>query len=124
MSQEESLSIVHEYVAAVNAFDIERIMRNFTADALVNDARREFAGTEAIRDWASREIVGDHVTMDLVEVIPRGAEVVVRARFDGDFDKTGLPPELILTSYFTVREGKISTMIVIFNRPSSAPARG
>ena len=30
-----------------------------------------------------------------------------------------LPDELILTSYFTVRDGKIVRLIVIFNTPAS-----
>jgi hypothetical protein len=37
----------------------------------------------------------------------------------GTFDKTNLPDELILTNYFTVRDGKIVSLIVIFNTPAS-----
>jgi hypothetical protein len=40
-------------------------------------------------------------------------------RYDGGYDKTNLPDELILTSYFTVRDGKIVTLIVIRNTPAS-----
>jgi hypothetical protein len=39
----------------------------------------------------------------------------VRGRYDGTFDKTNLPEELILTNYFTVRGGKIASLIVIRN---------
>ena len=41
--------------------------------------------------------------------------MVVRGRYDGDYDKTNLPDELILTNYFTVSEGKIDSLIVIRN---------
>jgi hypothetical protein len=35
----------------------------------VNDARREINGTDAIRRWVEKEMVGDHVTMDVREVL-------------------------------------------------------
>lgn len=52
------------------------------------------------------------------EVIEHHGETFVRGRYDGDFDKTHLPDELILTNYFTVRDGKIVTLIVIRNTPA------
>jgi hypothetical protein len=110
---------VAEHVAAVNAFDEDAIVATFAADALVNDARREFWGTEAIRRWVARELVGDRVTMDVTEVLTHHGDIIVRARYDGDFDKTNLPAELILTNYFTVRDGKIVSLIVVRNTPAS-----
>ena len=47
------------------------------------------------------------------------SQAVVRGRYDGDFDRTNLPDELILTNYFTVRDGKIVTLSVIRNTPAS-----
>ena len=111
--------VVAEHVAAVNAFDEEAIVATFAADALVNDARREFWGAEAIRGWVARELVGDRVTMDVTEVLTHHGDIIVRARYDGDFDKTNLPAELILTNYFTVRDGKIVSLIVVRNTAAS-----
>ena len=105
-----------EHIAAVNAFDEDAIVATFADDALVNDARREFWGAEAIRRWVAREMVGDHVT---IEVIDHHGDTIVRGRYDGTYDKTNLPDELILTSYFTVRDGKIVSLIVIRNTPAS-----
>jgi hypothetical protein len=42
----------------------------------------------------------------------------VRARYDGEYDKTNLPDELILTTYVTVRDGRIVTLIIIRNTPA------
>ena len=53
------------------------------------------------------------------EVLDHHGDTIVRGRYDGDYDKTNLPDELILTSYFTVRDGKIVTLIVIRNTPAS-----
>jgi hypothetical protein len=112
-------TVLAEHVAAVNAFDQDAIMATFADDALVNDAHREFWGIEAIRRWVAREMVGDHVTIDVTEVISHHGDTIVRGRYDGDFDKTNLPGDLILTNYFTVRDGKIVSLIVIRNTPAS-----
>lgn len=110
--------IVAEHIAAVNAFDTDRIVNTFAPDAYVNDNRREIWGTEAIRAFVAKEFVGDHVTMDVREVIDHYGDILVRARYDGTYDKTNLPDELIMTSYFAIRDGKITSLTVIFNQPS------
>jgi hypothetical protein len=110
--------VLADHVAAVNAFDEDAIVATFADDALVNDAHREFWGTGAIRRWVAREMVGDRVTIDVTEVIDHHGDTIVRGRYDGTYDKTSLPPgDLILTNYFTVRDGKIVSLIVIRNTP-------
>ena len=107
--------VVARHVAAVNAFDEDAIVATFADDALVNDAHREFWSADAIRRWVAKEMVGDHVTIDVTEVIDHYGDTIVRGRYDGDFDKTNLPGDLILTNYFTVRDGQIVSLIVIRN---------
>ena len=111
--------VLAEHIAAVNAFDEDAIVATFADDALVNDAHREFRGTEAIRRWVARELVGDRVTIAVTDVLDHHGDTIVRGRYDGDYDKTNLPDELILTSYFTVRDGKIVTLIITRNIPAS-----
>ena len=108
--------VLAEHLRAVNAFDLDAIVATFAEDALVNDARREFWGIEAIRAWVAKEMVGDKVTLDLTEVLNHHAQTLVRARYDGEYDKTNLPGELIMTNYFTVRDGKIDSLFVIRNQ--------
>jgi hypothetical protein len=108
---------VADHVAAVNAFDEDAIVATFADDALVNDAHREFWGSAAIRRWVAREMVGDKVTIEVTEVIDHHGDTIVRGRYDGEYDKTSLPDELILTNYFTLRNGKIVRLIVIRNTP-------
>jgi hypothetical protein len=99
----ELRGVVAEHIAAVNALDLDRIVATFAPDAYVNDNRREIWGTNAIRAFMAKEFVGDHVTME------------VR---DGSYDKTNLPEELVLTSYFGICDEKITSLTVIFNEPS------
>ena len=107
--------VVADHIAAINAFDEDAIVATFAADALTNDAGREFWGTDALRGWVREEIVGARVTIEPIEVIEHHGQTIVRGRYDGEYDKTGLPDELILTNYFTVQDGKITTLIIIHN---------
>jgi SnoaL-like domain len=110
--------IVAEYLAAVNAFDTDRIVKTFAPDAYVNDNRREIWGADAIWKFVNKEFVGDHVTMEVREVVDHYGDIIVRAKFDGTYDKTNLPDELVMSSYFGLRDDKIVSLTVIFNQPS------
>jgi hypothetical protein len=103
------------HVSAINSFDIDAIMDTFAEDALVNDASREFWGHDHIRAWITKEMVGDHVTLEPIEVMDNDGLYAVRCKFDGDYDKTNLPNPLIMTNYFRVRGGKIVTLFIIKN---------
>jgi hypothetical protein len=114
----ELTGVVAEHIAAVNAQDIDAIMATFADDAYVNDARREFAGADAIRRWVAKEMVGDKVTIDVREVLDHYGDTIVRGAYDGNFDKANLPAELVLSNYFGVRDGKIVSLVVVFNQPA------
>jgi hypothetical protein len=110
--------IITQHIAAMNAFDPNGLVATFADDALVNDNHREFWGSDAIRRWVEKELVGDQVTMEVREVVEHYGQTIVRGAYDGNYDKTNLPPgDLILSNYFTVANGKIVSLIVIHNRP-------
>jgi ketosteroid isomerase-like protein len=119
MKNTELTGVVAEHVTAVNAFDLDAIMATFADDAYVNDARREFVGAAAIRRWAAREMVGDHVTIDVTEVLDHHGDTIVRGAYDGTYDKTNLPDELVLSNYFSVRDGRIVSLVVIHNEAAT-----
>src|SRR3954464_11377866 len=75
----ELTGVIADHIAAVNAFDVDRIMATFATDAYVNDNNREIWGHDRIRSFFSREFVGDHVTMDVTEVVDHHGDVIVRA---------------------------------------------
>jgi hypothetical protein len=111
--------VVADHLRGVNSFDVDAVMATFADDAIVNDARREIRGRDAIRRWVAKEIVGDHVTIELLEVSDHYGDVVTRGRYDGDYDKSALPGgELVMSSYFAIRDGRIVTLAIINNRPS------
>ena len=110
--------VLAEHIDAVNAFDVDAIVATFADDAYVNDARREIRGIDAIRAWVKKEMVGDSVTIEPVEVLDHYGDTIVVGRYDGTYDKTNLPDELVMSSYFSVRDNKIVSLAVIFNQPS------
>jgi hypothetical protein len=111
--------IIAQHIAAVNAFDPNAIASTFADDAFVNDNHREFWGIDAIRRWVEKEMVGDKVTIDVREVVDHYGDTIVRGAYDGEYDKTNLPAgDLILSNYFSVRDGKIVSLIVIRNTPA------
>jgi hypothetical protein len=106
---------IDAHITAINNFDVDAIMATFADDALVNDFSREFWGRDHIRAFISKEFVGDRVTVEPVEFVDNAGMWCVRCRFDGDYDKTGLPDPLIMTNYLRIRDGKIVTLFVIKN---------
>ncbi|WP_441960436.1 nuclear transport factor 2 family protein [Mycolicibacterium houstonense] len=113
----EMPAAVRRYVDAVNDFDVDAILATFTPDALVHDNQREFTSPDTIRAWVRDEIVGDRVTMQIVETVLRPGVTVLRARYDGDYDKTDLPEELILTNYIVTRDDLIAALFIVLNKP-------
>jgi hypothetical protein len=107
--------VITAHITAINSFDVNAIMDTFAEDALVNDASREFWGTDHIRAFMIKEFVGDRVTLEPVEVVDNAGMWCVRCRYEGDYDKTGLPDPLIMTNYFRVIDGKIVSLFVVKN---------
>ena len=88
----------------------------FVDDALVNDQLRDYWGKQAIREWAERDIIGDRMTLSVIEVVEHYGNFIVTASVDGDFDKRGLPDPLVLCFYFTPHKGRIAQLIILRNR--------
>ena len=110
---------VSAYVEAMNSFNLDGLAAVFDDEALVNDHRDEFIGKERIRAWAAREIIGDHVTLKVVNQRVVGNHVALKAEVDGDFDKKGLPSPLVLAFYFSVSGAKISALVIVNNKTAT-----
>jgi hypothetical protein len=118
MEKTKLTGVVEQHIRAVNASDTDAIMATFADNAFVNDNKREIVGSAAIRRWIEKEIVGDCVRVEVREVLEHYGATIVRGAYDGAYDKTNLPAELILTNYLTVIGGKIVSLVIVFNQPS------
>jgi hypothetical protein len=108
---------VAAYIQATNTFDLEALLATFADDAFVNDQLCEHRGKAAIREWAARDIIGDRVTMYVVNVVEHYGHAIVTANVDGDYDKRGLPDPLLLAFYFSVHQERVVQLIILRNEP-------
>ncbi len=103
---------IADHIAGINASDLDAATAPFAADAYATGNRSEARGIGAVRAWISKEYLADQVTMDVLEVATHYGDVIVKAQYDGTYDKTNLPDPLILNSYFAVRDGNIVSLLV------------
>lgn len=108
-------AVILDHIEAHNIPDPAAFAATFAPDALVNDARREWIGVDAISRWAEKEVFGDNVRVELDCAYEHNGTYIVRLINDGDFDKTGLPDPIILTNYIKLVDDKIAELTVILN---------
>ena len=110
---------IAEHFAAINRADAAGILATFADDALLVDGRGERWGKDAIAKWVKKELIDDRVTIEIVEVIHHRGNAIVRARYEGIFDRANLPPEVVLTSYFRMEDAKIVELFLFLKRPNA-----
>jgi hypothetical protein len=75
---------VARVLAAANRHDTEAFIAGFTADGVVDDWGREFAGADAIRRWSDREFIGVDVELTVTDVSASDRETTVAADVGGE----------------------------------------
>jgi SnoaL-like domain len=115
MKEIDLTGIVAEHIDAINTGDTDRAVATFAEDAYVNDNRRIFVGVDAIRRWVAKEVVGVKVAIEVREVLDHYGDTMLRVAYDGTFDRTNLPDDILMTNYFSVRDGKIVSLMIIFD---------
>jgi len=109
-------SSVAAYIRATNAGDLDALLATFVDDALVNDQLQDYWGKAAIAAWAARDIVGERMTLKVVNTVQHYGHSIVTAHVDGQFDKRGLPDPLVLAFYFSSHDEKIVQLIILRNQ--------
>ena len=107
---------VAAYIQATNACDLDALLATFVDDALVNDQLQDYWGNEAIAAWAARDIIGERMSLKVVNIVQHYGHSIVTAAVDGLFDKRGLPDPLVLEFYFSSHDGKIVQLIILRNQ--------
>lgn len=109
-------SAVAAYVRATNAGDLDALLETFVDDALVNDQLVDYWGKGAIAAWATHDIIGERLTLEVVKIVQHYGHSIVTAHVDGLFDKRGLPDPLVLAFYFSSHDEKIVQLIILRNQ--------
>jgi hypothetical protein len=113
-------AVINAFIKAINNHDNEAFIGCFAKDALCNDFQRNFWGTEAIKKWSDKEMIGDKVTFTIDKVVEHYGEYIITALTDGNYDKSMSPDPTYLDYFFTVYEDKIVRLIIMKNREKSA----
>jgi hypothetical protein len=107
---------VAAYIRSTNLHDLEALLETFADDALVNDQLIDYWGKQAITAWATRDVIGEQMTLKVVKVVQHYGHSIVTAHVDGLFDKRGLPDPLVLAFYFSPYDNKIVQLIILRNQ--------
>lgn len=103
---------VARYVDSINAHDVDEFTSCFREDAQVSDAGRSFEGRSAIEHWFRTDVLAPLVTLEVLDVSEEREVMIVVAKVDGNFDRTGLPDPLILVHEFELVEDRIGRLSI------------
>ncbi len=98
---------VEAHFQATNTDDPAAFLSIFTEDAVVTDAGKEYRGKAAIKEWSGRDYFGVRLRLEVTNAVQDAGEIVITAKSDGDYDKTGLPDPLYLDFHFIPEGDKI-----------------
>lgn len=96
------------YLAAEKAKDVEMLDQCFREDAVVRDEGREHRGITAIKAWKSGADANYKYSLEPLEALTSGPEVVVRARVTGDFPSS----PVMLQFHFSLDSDRITSLEV------------
>ncbi|WP_394834954.1 nuclear transport factor 2 family protein [Pendulispora rubella] len=108
---------VAAFIRAVNAGDLGALVDTFAEHALVNDQLHEYWDKPAIAAWADRDVITQHLVMNVAKVVRNHDHTVVAANVDGSFDKRGLPDPLVVTFYFSCQGDRLAQLLILRNEP-------
>lgn len=107
---------IDAYIQACNSWDVDGLITTFVDDALVNDQLQDYWGKLEIERWATRDILGDRLLIEVISARLHYGHIILTANIDGEFDKRGLPDPLAHTFYFALENKKIAQLIILRNR--------
>lgn len=111
---------VEQHFHATNTDDPKTFLSIFAEDAIVFDAGKEYHGKTAIKEWSDHDYFEVRLRLEITNVVQNAKEIVVTAKSDGNYDKTGLPDPLYFDFHFTVKEDKITCLRIVLSSNSRA----
>lgn len=108
---------VAAYVFAINTCDLDGSANFFAEGAVVIDHSREHRGTEAIRRWLAHDIIGNRVTLYVINAYPKNGDIVVTADTNVGSETTRSSELVDLT--FSVADEKVTRLNIACSGPRS-----
>ncbi|CAG9221516.1 conserved hypothetical protein [Paraburkholderia sabiae] len=117
---QKDVEVIASFLLALNRADAGGMGALFREDALVNDQLRDFWGRPAIEAWIAREVIGDNLRIEVMQMFQHYRVTTVTGAITGAFDSTGLPDPLILNLHFSIFDGKIARLFILLDRQIDA----
>lgn len=111
---------VETHFQAVNADDPAVFLSIFEENAVVIDAGKKYHGKTDIKEWSHRDYFGVHLKLEVINAVQDAKEIVVTAKCDGEYNKTGLPDPLFLDFHFTMEGDKVLRLCNVLSSNSRA----
>jgi hypothetical protein len=111
---------VETHFQATNEDDPAAFLSIFADEAVVIDAGKEYHGKPVIKAWSDSDYFGVHLKLEVTNAVQDALEIVVTAKCDGDYGKTGLPDPLYLDFHFTVEGDKVTRLRNVLSSNSRA----
>lgn len=92
----DAVTLADEFVAVVNAGDLEAFLTMFDTGGYVDDWGRKFVGADEIRRWSDAEFIGANGRMSAVRISGSSGVFTVVAQWTSD-QHTG-PSRFVLTA--------------------------
>jgi hypothetical protein len=108
-------AVVERFLDAVSHGDVISLIQCFTDDAVVNDELVEYLGSERIRAWSERHVIGRRLALHAVSCVTSRERAIVTVHATGEFDVGGLPDPLVLTLYSSLMDDRITQLIILQN---------
>lgn len=111
---------IEAHFQATNTDEPVAFLSIFTENAVVFDAGKEYHGKAAIKEWSDSNYFGVRLRLEVTNSVQAAKEIVVTAKSDGNYDKTGLPDPLYLDFHFSLEGDKITRLRIVLSSNSSA----
>lgn len=105
---------IETYFNTSNNPDPNKFISIFAEDAIVIDEGQKYVGLDKIQEWSAQHHFAAKIKLEATNVIEENLITVATAKVDGDFDKIGLPDPLLLDFHFTILNGIIAKLEILF----------
>lgn len=112
---------IADFIQATNAHNTDKFLATLTDTAVISDEGHDYRGIAAIKEWSDEKLIGAKVTLEPIKTVNQDGNIIVTAKIDGNFDKTGLPDPFQMDFHFTIDSNKVAALSI--RLPENRPAR-
>lgn len=109
------------FIHATNTHNTDKFLATLTDSAVISDEGHDYRGIAAIKEWSDEKLIGAKVTLEPIKTVKRNGNIIVTAKIDGNFDKTGLPDPFQMDFHFTIDSNKVFALSI--RLPETRPGR-